>query len=498
MAGILSLDPTTIVASVTLSLLSFLVWRRYQSPLSDIPGPFLASFTRLWHIVRIFAGDINLRSIREHERHGPFVRIAHDEVSVCHPDAIRAVLLNPIPKAPWYKVLALPDRRFQTPMSETDPKRRVERAKNVASAYTLSNLIKSEVHIDATIGLMLDKFDQFSENREVVAFDYWFNFLAFDIVGEVVFSERFGFLESGKDLGGSISNSRSLNAYIAAAGYFQWLHNLTLGNPLLSKLDLMPNNHLFDTTTAALERRQANPHPRNDMIEHWKRTLEEHPERMTIIDLQATATGTVGAGADTISGALQSFVYHMLRKPQKLQKLRAEIAAERAEGRCNDAVVSFAHAQNLEYLQACIKESLRMFGPVPFGLSRVAPKGGLQIGDRYFPKGTKLSVNPWVIHQSTEFFGADAKEYNPDRWIGDQAKDIEKYFMPFGAGYNSCPGRNLASIELSKVIATLVRDYDICQQNPNEAWTYMAYFTAVPYGWPCYISKRADGLRGRM
>lgn len=43
---------------------------------------------------------------------------------------------------------------------------------------------------------------------------------------------------------------------------------------------------------------------------------------------------------------------------------------------------------------------------------------------------TKLSVNPWVIHHSTEFFGSDAKEYNPGRWIGPQAKAIEKYFMP--------------------------------------------------------------------
>ena len=241
-------------------------------------------------------------------------------------------------------------------MSETDPKRRVERAKNVASAYTLSNLIKSESYMDSMIQLMLSKFDQFAERQEPVKLDYWFNFLAFDIIGEVVFSESFGFLESGKDLGGSIGNSRALNAYIAAAGYFQWLHNITLGNSLLSKYNLMPNNHLFDTTMAALQRRQANPSPRNDMIEHWKKTLEQHPERMTIIDLQATATGTVGAGADTISGALQSFVYHMLRKPDHLETLRAEIASERAQGRCNDPVVTYAHAQNMEYLQACVSD----------------------------------------------------------------------------------------------------------------------------------------------
>ncbi|KAL4981317.1 cytochrome P450 [Aspergillus falconensis] len=495
MAAILFLDLSTVPAILILYLLSVLLLRRYRSPLSNIPGPFLASCTRLWHILRIFAGDINTQTIKAHERNGPFVRIAHDEVSVCHPDAIRALLLNPIPKAPWYKVLALPDRRFQTPMSTVDPRRRVELAKNVASAYTLSNVIKSERYMNAMVSLLLDRFDQFSDSQQPVELDHWFNYLAFDIVGEVVFSQRFGFLESGKDIGGSIANSRSLNVYITAAGYFQWLHNLTLGNPLLSILNLLPNNHVFDTAMAALHRRETNPHARNDMVEHWKRTLKEHPDRMTITDLQAAATGTVGAGADTVSAALQSFVYHMLRKPQYLEKLRAEISAERAEGRCNDPVVSFAHAQNMEYLQACIKESLRVFAPVPFGLARVAPKGGLKIGDRYFPEGIKLSINPWVIHYSKELFGDDVAEYNPDRWIGERAKGIDKYFMPFGHGYNSCPGRHLATIELSKVIATLVRDYDIRQQNPSQTWRYMAYFTAVPYGWPCYISKREDGLR---
>ncbi|KAL5001073.1 cytochrome P450 [Aspergillus recurvatus] len=495
MTAIFSPALSIVWAILVFYLLSVLFLRRYHSPLSDIPGPFLASCTRLWHILRIFAGDINSRSIKEHERHGPFVRIAHDEVSVCHPDAIRALLLNPIPKAPWYKVLALPDRRFQTPMSTTDPKRRVELARNVASAYTLSNVISSESYMNDMVSLMLEKFDQFSDNQQPVEFDHWFNYLAFDIVGEAVFSQHFGFLESGKDIGGSIANSRSLNVYITAAGYFQWLHNLTLGNPLLSKLNLLPNNHVFDTAMAALRRREANPHARNDMVEHWKRTLKEHPDRMQVTDLLAAATGTVGAGADTVSAALQSFVYHMLRKPQYLEKLRAEISAERARARCSDPVVSFAHAQDLEYLQACIKESLRVFSPVPFGLARVAPTGGLKIGDRHFPEGTKLSVNPWVIHYSKELFGHDAAEYNPDRWIGDRAKDINRYFMPFGHGYNSCPGRHLAMIELSKVTATLVRDYYIRQQDPRQTWRYMAYFTAVPYGWPCYISRREDGLR---
>jgi len=45
------------------------------------------------------------------------------------------------------------------------------------------------------------------------------------------------------------------------------------------------------------------------------------------------------------------------------------------------------------YVQACVKEALRVFGPVPMGLPRIAPKGGLVIGDRKIPEGTIVSIN---------------------------------------------------------------------------------------------------------
>lgn len=63
-------------------------------------------------------------------------------------------------------------------------------------------------------------------------------------------------------------------------------------------------------------------------------------------------------------------------------------------------------------------------------------------------------------------------------------------FAQFGAGYNSCPGRNLANLEVSKVTATLVRDFDTRQVDPKQKWSFKSHFTAVPYGWPCYVERR--------
>jgi cytochrome P450 len=45
------------------------------------------------------------------------------------------------------------------------------------------------------------------------------------------------------------------------------------------------------------------------------------------------------------------------------------------------------------FVQACVKEALRVFGPVPMGLPRIAPKGGLTIGARTIPEGTIVSIN---------------------------------------------------------------------------------------------------------
>ncbi|KAL2150091.1 hypothetical protein VTH82DRAFT_7767 [Thermothelomyces myriococcoides] len=488
--GLLLLSWPAVAVQLLVATFSILAWRLYLSPLANIPGPFLASFSRLWHIRHILLGDQNLQLVRLHEKHGHFVRIAHNEISVSHPDGVKRILLQPLWKAKWYELLQLPDYRYKSPMSIRDPKKKTEKSRNMAPGFALSSVIKSEDAVSRTIEMLLDWMDKYAEKGEPMHIDKFFTYTAFDIVGEVMFSKQFGFLRQGIDIGNSIANSLALNAYAAVAGFFQpW--NLIIANPFVTWLNIMPMGHLFDTTMTALKERERNQDARFDLIAHWFRMLKEHPDRLTLRDVHAQTTSAVGAGADTVSCALQSFIYHMLRHPTAWARVRDEIdTARRERGLCGDRVVSFDHAQQLPYLQACIKEALRVFGPVPMGLPRVVPKGGLTIGDRTFPAGTILSINPWVMHYSKEIWGPDAHEFNPDRWFDDSISSKEKYWIPFGAGYNSCPGQNIAKMEISKILATIVRDYDIRQVDKNQNWKYKAYFTVVPHSWPCYIEKR--------
>lgn len=96
--------------------------------------------------------------------------------------------------------------------------------------------------------------------------------------------------------------------------------------------------------------------------------------------------------------------------------------------------VIFLQKQNMliqvSFMQACVKEALRIFSPVPMGLPRIAPRGGLIIGDRTLPEGTIVSVSPWVIHHSKELWGEDAHEFRPDRWLDTRSTEQEKYWIP--------------------------------------------------------------------
>lgn len=91
-------------------------------------------------------------------------------------------------------------------------------------------------------------------------------------------------------------------------------------------------------------------------------------------------------------------------------------------------------------MQACIKEALRVFHPVPMGLPRTVPEGGITIGERTFAKGTILSVTPWVLHRSPEIWGPDAREFVPERWFREGAAELErKYYMAVSAVAPSPP-----------------------------------------------------------
>lgn len=169
-----------------------------------------------------------------------------------------------------------------------------------------------------------------------------------------------------------------------------------------------------------------------------------------------------------------------------MARAEAEVAGVRSE----DRVVGFEAVRELPYLQACIKEALRIHTPIPMALPRPAPKEGLEIGGRCFPEGITVSASPWVLHRSRALWGEDADEFKPERWLGDDVARLEKNFVPFGAGFMACPGQHLAKMEALKITATLLRDYDLSLVEPEKEWECKMCFAQVPRSWPVFVTRK--------
>ena len=322
---------------------------RYFSSISHIPGPFLGAVGTCFQIWEIFKGRINYTLLRLHQDHGPFLRISYKEVSVSHPDALK-ILSTPLRKADFYRPMAVPNSNYNNLMSERDPKKYAAMRTNVASAYTLSNVLRSEAIIDETIMLFENRLDDQTTPKEPFELSRWLLFLTYDLMGEILFSSRFGFLDQGRDVGDSIKNNFFLSVYVTSMVYMQWLHSLLLGSPLLRWIDFQPNEHTYTTAVKSLAARKAHSMPRFDMTQHWLEQHQNHPERFSERDLFSTVIGTFGAGGGTVGSVIQAYFYFLLKNPIYYERLKQEI-----DGSQLSKVVSFAETQRLPYLQAVVR-----------------------------------------------------------------------------------------------------------------------------------------------
>lgn len=180
---------------------------------------------------------------------------------------------------------------------------------------------------------------------------------------------------------------------------------------------------------------------RQDML--TKIIRAKHPSngrQYSADDSLRTAISIVGAGSDTTSVALSAFFGYLVRNAEVYKALQHEIDEAFANGELS-LPVKYSKGVQLELLQACIKETLRLHPPISMSLPRVVPEGGDYIDGRYIPAGTNVSVSPYLLHRTKEAFGEDANKWNPYRWIGldeQTRRELERVNLSFGAGNRQC------------------------------------------------------------
>lgn len=238
-------------------------------------------------------------------------------------------------------------------MSECDPYKHRQRSSITANSYSLSYLIGLEDRVDSCLQELREKLKEKADTGEAFHFDQWLNYVAFDIIGELTFSKRFGFTRKGEDIDNSISNMRFLMIYQAIMGYMYWLHPFFLHSPLAGLFGLKPHAHIFNTVSAAVKDRSNNLDVGSDMVSQWVKNHKKWPDRMEEREILAVSGMTAIAGSETMTSALASAFYFLMKNPECMVKLQQELKQAQSAGQLSE-IVQHDEAKKLPYLQACV------------------------------------------------------------------------------------------------------------------------------------------------
>lgn len=194
---------------------------------------------------------------------------------------------------------------------------------------------------------------------------------------------------------------------------------------------------------------------------------------LTATELTADTSLLLTAGSDTTSTVLSATMFYLIHNPRQLDRVKSEI---RASFTSKHGIRDGNSVNKLVYLRACIDESLRLSPPLPSHLPREVFNEDLVIDNIHIPKGTVVGTSSYAIHHAEEYY-PDPYEFRPERWIVGERLDSEtnpgeistvdsvakarSAFCPFSLGPFGCPGKNMAYLELTFALATLLFSYDI-------------------------------------
>ncbi|KAG7391300.1 Histone deacetylase 8 [Phytophthora pseudosyringae] len=177
------------------------------------------------------------------------------------------------------------------------------------------------------------------------------------------------------------------------------------------------------------------------------------------------------AGRDTTAQALSWFFYSVSQNPRVEAKLRRELAKKLPELTTSECCVpTLQQVNRLVYLEAVIKETLRLYPSTPIS-PKYAVRDTVLSDGTFVPAGTTVCLPLYAMGRMTHVWGPDAAVFNPERWIDPASKRIVSVsafkFVAFNAGPRMCLGASLAGLELKLVAAALLSRFHIHVEKPE-------------------------------
>ncbi|KAK5688440.1 hypothetical protein LTS10_000418 [Elasticomyces elasticus] len=232
-----------------------------------------------------------------------------------------------------------------------------------------------------------------------------------------------------------------------------------------------------------------------DLLSRFLESSKTNPEVLDTAGIVGMLMSTISGAGDTTATSTTAILYYLLKHRDKLAKLRSELVA----AGINDTLPSNRVVSKLLYLHATIREGMRLFPTVTWPIGQVSktkdqrhktlrrllsiddeishnshahpdnlperkvPSGGVIIAGTHFPEGTSVGCMPAALHLNPAVFGEDAREYRPERWLladPEILRKMESSHMGLSRGRRVCLGQHIAMMQMKKVVAAMVLNFD--------------------------------------
>lgn len=203
-------------------------------------------------------------------------------------------------------------------------------------------------------------------------------------------------------------------------------------------------------------------HGKEDALKHFPFILELYQDLQDPVRVRDQLVNVLLAGRDTTACTMSWTIFHLVRHPDKLSRLKNEIG-EVTQGR---TAITRNDIRRMPYLKAVLDETLRLYPQIPINVRFAArtttlPKGGGPDGESpiVLPKGMSIGFSPYHMHRRKDIFGVDAEDFRPERWLTGELNHVGNHYMPFFMGPRTCLGKDFSLTESSYAIIRLLQAF---------------------------------------
>ncbi|OQV11270.1 hypothetical protein CLAIMM_15131 [Cladophialophora immunda] len=448
-------------------LMATFVYRLYLHPLARYPGPWYMKVSPLYDFYIGVRERRHLHFQSLHEKYGPVVRYSPNSLAFNEPQAFRDIygFKRNFRKADATTVGASshPDARntFSEPLTEKAMKKR----RILSQGFSESALRDAEEFMIEKIETLCRQLINPSTEK-VKDMSLWLNYLAYDIMGEVVFGKSFDML-TNPSLRYVLDLIDSMVFSTLLGGIVPWIYRSGLINIFFPRLLRTRTKFIAYVAGVVANRIAAESTPtsggRKDFFHHLLNAKDAETGKPLPMEF------LFSEGVLLVVG-MAATLFYLLKCPESMSKLRQELDSTFSSV---NEIKSGGKLARCVYLRACVDEALRMAPPGPGILPRTALKGGETVNGEFIPEGIDVGVGWWALAYNEKYF-PEAATFRPERYIvndesaDEDAASAKGCYWAFSMGPRKCPGIKMAYQEIYLTIARLVYLFDMKPERPEE------------------------------